>query len=67
MYALLAGEFRRGNGPRDCKGKKMKYQTSLIVAFIITVCLLFASMAPAQLPESKSAIPPSAWASRLCG
>ena len=31
----------------------MKYQTSLIVAFIMTVCLLFASMAPAQVTRIK--------------
>ena len=31
----------------------MKYQTSLIVAFIVTFCLLFASMAPAQVTRIK--------------
>lgn len=31
----------------------MKYQLSLIVAFIVTLCLLFASMAPAQVTRIK--------------
>ena len=39
--------------PRDCKGKKMKYQTSFIVAFIVTLCLLFTSMASAQVTRIK--------------
>ena len=31
----------------------MKYQPSLIVAFIVTLCLLFTSMAPAQVTRIK--------------
>ena len=53
MSPLPTGKSAAGMDPRDCKGKKMKYQTSLIVAFIITVCLLFASMAPAQVTRIK--------------
>ena len=31
----------------------MKYQPSLIFAFVVTLCLLFASMAPAQVTRIK--------------
>ena len=31
----------------------MKYRTSLIAAFMVTVCLLFAAMAPAQVTRIK--------------
>ena len=43
----------RGNGPGDCRGKKMKYRTSLIAAVMVTVCLVFAAMAQAQVTRIK--------------